>query len=627
MIISKSTKLHIIIPKDATSRELFAAEELKLFIKKILNCDAEIVDDSLSVSGCKIIIAGPFRNKYAAKYIDKKSFANIVPGPEGIFIKSYDDTIIIAGSNNNSEHEFERGTVYAVYEFLERYLGACFAEYSCADTDNINSVSQIEEVCLTDIYYVKAKADLPYRTAIVQYGDHQSSCDHKLNMSFLNWLVRNRYNRILTWSKVYEGYRENGMLTEAIKRGVLFSVGHHAASKMFLPPYGNEYFSEKYFETHPEFYKLTSEGERFCPEDFWGQWIFCSRNKELVEVISKNIISWIHKNPAVDTIAFWPLDGKAEHCQCQECSKYSKVCNYTYFLNAVAKGVGKECPHIKIDLLAYVDLWEPPENLKLEPNLIIDEATWHHTGLRKGGAPDGSSIIGTIFDDTILKWKALGADVVFYDYYMAIYSARNRLVPIADEIQALSKYYAEKGIKGSGTQIECFNLWNHIFNFYCFGRTLYDTSLSMDDNLERFTRMFGDGGKYVSQIIKILEECVDNEVDVQTIALEMMKKINKEEIYELYDKALDSAKEPYQRNNIRMMRLVFRYTDLETAEFYVNEIKGYQKLQPYIDETGELYHMSQYDSYKHNNPGYGVMIPVDCKEKDTFIPDKWYDFE
>ena len=36
-----------------------------------------------------------------------------------------------------------------------------------------------------------------------------------LNEKFISWLAKNRYNRILTWADIYEGYKENGMLQEA----------------------------------------------------------------------------------------------------------------------------------------------------------------------------------------------------------------------------------------------------------------------------------------------------------------------------------------------------------------------------------------------------------------------------
>jgi len=29
----------------------------------------------------------------------------------------------------------------------------------------------------------------------------------------------------------------------------------------------------------------------------------------------------------------------------------------------------------------------------------------------------------------------------------------------------------------------------------------------------------------------------------------------------------------------------------------------------------------------HNDPGYGIAIPVDVKPSDRFVPDRWYEFE
>nr|MBQ4318517.1 DUF4838 domain-containing protein [Clostridia bacterium] len=360
---------------------------------------------------------------------------------------------------------------------------------------------------------------------------------------------------------------------------------------------------------------------------FYGQWIFCSRNQELIEVISKNIISWISQNPAVDMIAFWPQDGRDEQCRCPECQKYSKVANYTYFLNEVAKRVSAVHPHVKIDMLVYVDLWEPDENQTLEPCLMVDEATWADSGLRKAGASDGGGIVGTFFEDNLLKWHKLGAEVVYYDYYMGVYGARQRVIPLADEIQPMAKANREKGIMGSGTQIECFNMWNNLFNFYCFGRTQYDDSLGIDENFDRFGRIFGGGAKYLREIMHMTESTLEGQANIQEGGMYMMKNIDKEKVYSLYEKALEAADSPVYRNNIKMHRMAFRYSDVETAEAMTQTGVKYSALRKYEDKTGELYFLSKFDSFMHNDPGYAIAIPVDVAASDTFVPDKWYEFE
>ena len=202
--------------------------------------------------------------------------------------------------------------------------------------------------------------------------------------------------------------------------------------------------------------------------------------------------------------------------------------------------------------------------------------------------------------------------------------------PAADEQQSNWKRCVEVGISGSGTQIEYFNFWNHIFNFYTLARTGYDTSLSMEDNLAVFTKMFGEGAENISEIIRMAEDCLDGQVKINKAALFLMDNIDKETVYKLFDKALDVTTTPYARNNIRMMRMGFRYSDVEC--FYTilgkDDFFRYVPYEECDDPTGELYYMSHnFDSCRWNDPGFGIMLPLDCKKQADFVPDRWYEFE
>lgn len=629
MRIAYDSTLTVVLPEAATDREVFAAEELTKYVGKIfpgiqtnIGCTLQGTNDAV------VLIGGPERNAQTALFLTEEEFDSLVPGPEGIMIRTLDSKILLLAGSSKIPNEYERGTIYAVYEFLERFLGCSFSAYVNPDIAGGEHIPVFRELFLEEICYVKGLADSTYRTAIVQYADEAGNPTHGLNIPFFDWLVKNRYNRILTWASVYEGYKQNGMLTEAQRRGIQFTVGHHASSQLFLPPEGNAYFPEHYYETHPEYYKLQDDGTRMNPKGFYGQWVFCSRNEQAISQISENIISWIRQNPAVDAIAFWPQDGIAPQCVCERCTPYSKVNNYTYFLNSVAERVSAVYPQVKIDMLVYVDLWDCPEELQLAPCLIVDESTWHESGLRHVGKPDGSGIIGTFFENNLLKWHARGAEVVYYDYYMGVYPARQRYIPMADEVQSLCKHFARTGVLGTATQIECFNHWNHLFNFYVFARTAYDNTMSMENHLERFSKIFGEGAAFITDIIREAEACLDGQVSIMQAGLYLMEHIDKTMIYQLFENALCAAQTPAHRNNIRMFRMAFRYSDLECQES-----KGktgdepYHSLQKYRDPTGELSYMSKrFDSFHWNDPGYGIAIPVDAECSD-FIPDHWYAFE
>ena len=629
MKISSSSKISIVCPCSATKREVFAADELKKYLSMIFpGVQIGILTDDEQVEGDRILIGGPEHNNLVAEYVSERDFDLIAPGPEGIYIKSVDEaTLICAGSSKNT-NEHERGTIYAVYELLERYFDCSFAAYINPDIAGGEYVPQLEEVDISNIQYIKAAADNAFRTANVEY--HHRKVKQVLNWSFVDWLAKNRYNRIYNWMYAFDQAKEAGLIEEIERRGICIMAGYHDMLPYFLPQHGNEYFSEHYYEIHPEYYKLMEDGTRFEITDHWGGWALCSRNPELPAVFANNLLKWIELHPMVDTISILPLDGKRPQCCCQECSKYSKGENYAYFINAVAKKIAQTHPEITIMLTMYVDIWNYLDGLELEPNVCVCEAVWHHTGLRKIGKSDGSSLIGTFFERDLLEWSKTGAKLCFYDYYMGNQSARQRYIPAADEMQSIWTRFTQVGITGSSTQIEYYNFWNHCFNYYCFARTGYDVSFSMEDHLSRFTRIFGEGGSYIAEVIRIAESTLEGQVAIKFAGLYLMEHIDKDACYNLFDKAYAAATTAFARNNIRMMRMQFRYSDVECQHTKHRGQEGqvYTVMENCYDPTGELYYMSRnFDSSYWNDPGYGIMLPMDNTKLADFIPDHWYSFE
>ncbi len=614
----------IVMPEKPTPREEFAANELISYIKEISGVELEITDQYEN----KIIIGEPDKNPYARELMTQEQFEELVPGPEGFLIYAKGNHLLLAGSSKNA-NEMERGTVYCIYAFLEKCLGCSLAAFSKSGVEAGEYVPEQQDIEIADIRYAKASADVSYRTAIVQYNAWAGNPNHDLNIPFLDWLCKNRFNRILTWSSIYEAYKKNGMLEEAVKRGLLFSVGHHESISLFLPHEGNEYFSEKYYETHPEFYKLLSDGSRHYmgPGEFHGQLILCLRNRECIETFAENVITWLDQNPQVDIVTLWPNDGKEDGCLCSECQKYTKNANYTYFVDEVSKIVREKKPNVKIDQIAYNDLTDC-ESEKISPTVLIDESTWHtKSGLRTVGKPDGSCLKDTVYEETLLGWKKAGAQVVYYDYFMGNYGAMQRWLPMADEMQAMCKRFVEKGILGLGTQMEVFNVWNNIFNFYTFGRTAYDTELSMEDNANEFCKIFGKAAPMMKEIITLGEEVVDGQKNIQEASEYLIQHIDKDRVYALYEEAFKAAETKLARNNVRLMRMIFRYSDLEVTSQKL-DVKVPNTITKAADETGELWYMNDnFGSYLTEKEGYGAAFAVQKLSDAVFTPDHWYKFE
>lgn len=635
MKLNTQSVVSIVVPVIATPRELFAAEELTKYLSAILpGITIKTCTDAEQVNGDKILIGGPEHNKLTAEVISEKEFDAVVPGPEGMMVKAFGaDTLVLAGSSKNM-NERERGTLYAVYELLERYAGCCFGAYFNPDYAGGEYVPVLNKLDLDGIEYIKDRADNTYRGAIAQYS-HGRKADHLtlhgLNIPFYDWLVKNRYNTLLMWSGNYETMKEAGLVDEFARRGFRLIIGHHQFIKVMLPSQGNEYFSEHYCQTHPEFYKLMEDGTRFCPEDnYWGQWTLCSRNEEMMETLTKNVLTWLEKNPAVDTLSIMPQDGTAPQCVCPACSKYTKTENYLYVANELISRVKKVRPDISAEILAYTDLWQCPEGSVIDENISVLEAVWNKEfgGLSYVGKPDGSGVIGTTYEDALLSWKKAGAHVAYYHYYMGVYPARQRYMPAADEMQALHRRCKEVGIDGISTQMECYNFWNNVFNFYCLSRVGYDNELSMQVQLEKFSAIFGEGAPYIREIITLAEATLDGQSRIMQAGLYLMEHLDLPRVYDLFEKALTAAKTPFARNNIRMLRMGIRYSELECAVTDMFDDTNYKVLEPCPDPTGELYFMSHgYDSKTYNFPGFGIMFPIDCEKTVDFIPDHWYAFE
>ena len=95
-------------------------------------------------------------------------------------------------------------------------------------------------------------------------------------------------------------------------------------------------------------------------------------------------------------------------------------------------------------------------------------------------------------------------------------------------------------------------------------------------------------------------------------------------------KGIAVATTPAARNNIRMMRMGFRYSDVECAHTKLgrDDFFHYVPFEDCEDPTGELYYLSHtFDTCKWNDPGFGIAFPLDCTKQADFQPDHWYEFE
>ncbi|MFV0504757.1 MAG: DUF4838 domain-containing protein [Lachnospirales bacterium] len=614
MLINENTI--IILPKKPSPVEEFSAKELQKYIKKITNISLPIGTTIDSTKSTKIIIGNPKSNKIMTEYISEENFVNEIPGPEGIFIKSFNNSLVLAGSIGGAL-ERDRGTLYAVYEFLERYCNCSFVAYGDVNSNIGEYIPKLKNIEIDNISYKKEKSDLPYRGTVVQFDAFEvnSLPHHKLTPLLIDWFGKNRINRVMLMLTSYEHIKKSKLYDEFKKRGISMTVGHHDSGMFFLPPHGNDFFSKKYYETNPEYYRKEVDGTRFDPPSKWhGQLIFDMRNSKCIEEIATNIIDWINVNPYVDIINFWPNDDVSPCCSCELCRNYSKNENYVWMTNEIAKLIALIHPNVQIDLLVYQDIWTAPENMELSKNLLIDIATWGPNMIRKFGCNDGSGLIGSPTEKNALKWARYTNNLVYYDYYMTNFGSNQVYCPMSDEIVKIYEHFVEtKYAKGTATQMEPYNIWNYLFNFYVHGRKSYDISLTFDALISNFVKIFGNASRHIKEYIEYIEDFSNGQgVNGNECAAYFATHVDKEKVYELFENAYLSLDEGVLKDNLRLLRMAFRYSDLQTNDPDSEEI---------------IYITNNFGSFwgELGQVGYGISAYAKPNIT-TFKPDKWYNF-
>ena len=125
----------IVIDRHCSPSERHGAEELQMFLAQI--CGAKLPIARVKVTGPKIVVG---RSKALDRLPVDIDFEAL--GDEGFVIKTVGPHLVLAGGP-------VRGTMYACYEFLDKYLGCRWF------TPEVSRIPRRETIILPDIDYKK----------------------------------------------------------------------------------------------------------------------------------------------------------------------------------------------------------------------------------------------------------------------------------------------------------------------------------------------------------------------------------------------------------------------------------------------------------------------------------------
>lgn len=469
LVENHSTDYVIVIPKNATSMEKYAAEELRYFLKESTACEFGIItDENLSADNAKKYLSVGQTSLLKAQSdikIDYETF-----GESGPTVIRKGNSVYMCGAHNY-------GTLYSVYKFLEYQIG-----YTAYATD-----------C---VYF-----------------------ERYINLKLLDF----KYQYVPTIGKTngHEAPSGTGSLKD-LARMYMIGEAREDQQELFDGLYWDGYFchTNAFFvdqSKYPELYKNNQ---------------ICYTSSKALEVFSDSIFKLFYESPGKDRINLgvndWPTS-----CDCGTCVKETAKYNgggvLIRFCNKVAENVENRFRELgivrKIELvpLIYYNYITPPVKKDANGNYVaIDDTVYprkgdvsvglmytpilscyHHSYENPCDVNEGNK-------EDILGWKAI-YDGFFYMYsYGSTFPGKYTYFDNMQYLAEQFRWYHDNGIRfnmvfeqGTGASITILAP----LKMYVRSKLGWNPMLNLEDVVNDFcAHYYGPAGKSVAEYLKLLTD-------------------------------------------------------------------------------------------------------------------------
>ena len=381
-------KAWVVVAEKAPAPEQHAARELASFLQQVTGADFPVVHEYMKDQTC--LLVGPD----AARWADP-DFSTEGLGGEGLVLRTVGQDLLLAGGR-------PRGTLYAVYTFLEDVIG-CRWWTPTASTIPHHDTLAIGEL---NVRYVPP---LEFREP---YWGHTGDAD---------WCVRNRLN---------------GARTEldGARGGKYAELGGVHSFNQYLPP-------DRYFSEHPEWFSEI-DGQRTASNSQ-----ICLTHPQALQELTKNVKDDIRAHYPGATSVWVSQNDWGGYCQCARCRELeeresSPAAGVVHFVNGVAAAVEQEFPDVAINTLAYDWSQKPPRNLQPRPNVVI----WLCTTGCSYSQPY-SHERNQVFQENIEAWARICNRIYIWDYvtnYAAYLCPHPNLRTLGPNVQ----FFVKNNVKG-----------------------------------------------------------------------------------------------------------------------------------------------------------------------------------
>lgn len=520
-----SGNAEIVVAPQASKVTLFAAAELKQFLDEVLKSDVKIVKSP--TAGKKHFFIGK-EFAQAAGFDEKKLFRDafyIVNRADGIYIGGIDDRKadpIKQLHRTIWAQYYERGTIFGVYDWLERFAGVRF--YFPGKLGTIVPAANALDVPQADIF------DFPDYD-VRRYSMYQGKwMDEPKSPEALARYNKNRdKNMPKTYRRLNYGEpvikRSNDYRNE--EKNLMF---YRTRMETFMEPnchgLARYCYVERFGKDHPEYFALKENGQRHVAGAHYGSICYSSNIVEEIyqdaksylsgEKASKRGVLTVHSGkPGWDPSACQPgyfnimPQDSYYRCRCEKCAaKFGTGVNYATefmwkFTVDIANRLKAEGVPGKITQMAYRPYRAVPKTVEIPDNVSVMVAEIGPWGQYNpaGQARDYKEIAAwcqKVAPNRIYLWN-----------YCGKYGPAN-IPDIPSPVpKALALYYKSLNslkIRGAYVESENDRYLNNYLMYYVYGKLAWDNNVDTDAMIaEHHQLMFGSAAKVMTGIFDDLE--------------------------------------------------------------------------------------------------------------------------
>lgn len=465
-IIEKNkSSYHICYNKDASECVRFSSTELQKYLYKSTKVCIPLFSDKCEKRSKEIWIGNTRECDYTYLLNDYSD--------ESFLIKNVDDNLLILGKS-------DRGTMYGVYYFLNKYIN-----FRCLSNDT-EIYASLDEIEVTE----DEVKDFTFEHRDVYW-----------NFAFDgNYASKNMLNSNLADLSVRKGGRRK------------WYNFHHSFADLLNP--------NEYFDTHPEYFSLV-DGKRKKEHTE-----LCLSNEEVYKLVLKKLKEWINNNPDCTVFSVaqdeWMGHFEKMACECDNCKKIddlygSQSASIIKFVNRLEEDIKEEYPNVLLHTFAYQYSRKPPIDLKPNENVIVRltniECSWSKS--IEEGALENEEGRNALFLKDLKGWSKIAKRLYIWDYAV---NYRNYLLPFPC-LRSMYKnimLYKKIGVKGV--------LMEGNFSFggkgyldelkaYLSSRLLTFDERSLEEIVKEFCDgYYGKASEYVQEYIYLFENNIKGDL-------------------------------------------------------------------------------------------------------------------